>query len=209
MVGELLRVSSLRAEHAEEEASDNGTTLDKLGKLEEPPPAGHALRLATHDLVHCCLRRLEVCEAFDDGQEGGRPEEAADRLVSAAASVGHEALLLIVQEVCTELEQGMDASRGKAGADLSRLAAALALAHAVAARPRAFLRAAQHGAGGKAGCLDALVRGVQRVLAALEERASDFAPGKRGLQAASVAAHAQRCLGSLGEIKPQGAVARA
>lgn len=76
--------------------------------------------------------------------------------------------------------------------DLSRIAAALALAHAMAAKPRAL----QHSGKG----LEAVTRGVTRVLTALEERAADFAPGKRGLQAKDVAAHATRyvCVGGGG-----------
>ena len=217
VVGELLRVSSLRAEHA---SADNRAAVAagqaSSRELEGLCPAGDALRMATHDLVHCCLRRLEACEGdYEQEQQAGRPEEAADRLVSAAASAGHDATLLVVQEVCAELDQGLPSggaaapAEGKAG-DLSRLAAALALAHAVAARPRT-LRAAQHGMGGDAGCRDALVRGVRRVLAALEDAstAADFAPGKRGLHPSSVAAHAQHCLGILVDIKPLAAAARA
>jgi hypothetical protein len=202
VVGELLRVSSVRAEHAEA-----GAGQPPSNSVSEPG-AGETLRAATRDLVHCCLRRLEASEDPYDDEEASRTEEAAERLVGAAASVGHDAMLLMVREVCSELEQGVASGAEGAPPDLSRLAAALALAHAIAARPRA-LRVARLGAMGSERGLDALTRGVTRALAALEQRAADFAPGKRGLQAKSVAAHAQHCLGMLSEIKPQAAAARA
>lgn len=203
VVGELLRVSSVRAD------AGAVSTGQPPSNAASEPGAGETLRAATCDLVHCCLRRLEASEdPYEAVEEASRPEEAADRLVAAAASVGHDAVLLMVREVCSELEQGVASGAEGAAPDLSRLAAALALAHAIAARPRA-LRAARPGAVGSEQGVDDLTRGVTRALAALEHRASDFAPGKRGLQAKSVAAHAQHCLGVLTEMKPQAAAARA
>ena len=140
-------------------------------------------------------------------EQPARPQEAAERVVGAAAAVGHEAMVLVAREVCQELEQCLSArgsDKGKDSAslpDLSKIAAALALAHAVALGTRTLQGAAARSRG-----LEDVARSVMQVQAALEERAS-FAPGKRGLGTSSVASKASLCLSSLKGILPAQGVA--
>lgn len=199
MVGEVLRVASLETQR---------TAAAHKQPHSEQEPGADSLRKATAGLVECCMRRLEASDTVyaaeqqeNQGTQLARPEEAAERLVSAAASVGYDALVLVAQEVCRELEAG-GAAGGQGGkTDLSRLGAALALAHAMAARPRALASKQHANSAGQVEGLAAVTRAVTRVLAALEEPAADFAGGKRGLQAHTVATHAHHCLGVLTALK--------
>lgn len=206
VMGEVMRVAWLEAQ---------GTDAAKVGAGQENAAAAAAsLRSAIHQLVQCCLRRLEASESAyqaeteEQEQAPARAEEAAERLVTAAASVGYDALVLVAQEVCDELEaaaRSADDSKGSKG-DLSRLAAALSLAHAMAVKPRALaaaLHTSTHGHA-KAGGLSAVTHSVTGVLTALEEHAQNFAPGKRQLQPRAVAAHAKHCLSVLSAIKRPG-----
>ena len=195
VVTEVLRVAALHPAAAASPGGEHETT-----------ESGHSLRAATHELVQSCLRRLE-CSEEDAVEQLARPEEAAERVVGAAAAVGHEAMVLVAREVCQELEQCLSArasDKGKDSAslpDLSKIAAALALAHAVALRTRTSQAAAARSRG-----LQDVARSVMQVQAALEERAS-FAPGKRGLGTSAVASKASLCLSSLKGILPAEGVA--
>ncbi len=205
VMSEVMRVAWL-------EAQDTDAARQGAGQ-EHAAGAAASLRSAIHQLVQCCLRRLESSESAYENEEQdpapARAEEAAERLVTAAASVGYDALVMVAQEVCDELEAAARAAGDSKGSkkgskgDLSRLGAALSLAQAMAVKPRALaaaLHMSSHGHA-KAGGLSAVTKALTGVLTALEEHAQDFAPGKRQLQHHAVAAHAKHCLSVLSAIK--------
>jgi hypothetical protein len=202
---------------------------------------GDSLRYAAHELIASCLRRLEASEntyPFESDPAyaaQARAEVAAERLVSAAASVGDEAIVMVAHEVGLQLEAcvgqqeaspqatgiskgGMEASTPPTrDLDLSRIAAALALAHALAIRPRVLSglgserRLAKDAS--KLKVVEEVTRSVQRLHAALQKPGGGVrvVGGKRGLQAGAVATHAQHCLTVLAACgsssvsgKPQG-----
>ena len=211
-MAELLRVASL-------EAPDVTAGVCEVSHVD-------CLRQAVGDLVRCCLRRLEASDSCteQDAAPQDRPEEAAARLVNAAASVGGEALILVAKELCLELEaSAAAATAGTSGSgetvtaggeaeqaskgDLSRVDAALSMAQAMAATRRAHASAhdGQQGKGPAQGML-ALTHALTKVVAALRDHAHKFTPGKRQLQPSAVAQRAERCLscisGNLAGGKP-------
>ena len=206
LVGEVLRVAWVETQSSRDASNTR--------PLMEQETAAHSLRETTEQVVECCMRRLEASNtpfAAEEQQSSAtsRPEEAAERLMSAAASVGYDVLMLVADKVCRELEGACALQDAGRTTDLSQVAAALALCQAMAARPRAL---AHHC--GTAGDVDShglsgVTRAVARVLGALDHSGAKLAGGKRGLAPHSVATHAQHCLSLLSNIKTQRAAVAA